>query len=332
MSAPSTATAFEWPAPPKRQAFTLVELLVVIAIIGILIALLLPAIQAARTAALRTSCKNNIKQLGLSGQNYVSTFKRFPVGLQGPSVFGSNKAPYTNIMVELLPFLEQDSLVKVFDKKGPTGNFAGPNHVSVGGQPSVASQTITNFLCPASLLPPTSQTSGFTFGNNAYAGNGGTLIYTMKGGNAQAAAKKNNDGLFNIVEPGDKGVAIRSVSDGLSKTLMFGERKHEDPEFDRLYPTFPLIGWSGWAWTSVPNSVGDYLGHSAVPINYSIPAGASGDTFVNNRLSAWGSFHSGGANFSMADGSVHFVADDIDFPVLRGISTIRKGESVVFDP
>ncbi len=316
----------------KNKAFTLVELLVVIAIIGILVALLLPAIQAARMAALRTSCKNNIKQLGLAGQNYVSTFKRFPVGLQGPAVLTKSKAPYTNVMVELLPFIEQDSLVKVYDKKAGTGNFAGPNHTSTGGNPSVASQVISNFLCPASILPPTSQTSGFTFGNNSYAGNGGTRIYSMKGGSATVATKRNNDGLFNIVEPGDKGVALRSVSDGLSKTLMFGERRHEDPEFDRLYTAFPIIGWSGWAWTSVPNSVGDYLGHTAVPINYMIPVGSSGDSFVNDRLSAWGSFHSGGANFSMADGSVHFIADDLDLKTLQAISTIRKGEAEIFNP
>ena len=78
---------------------------------------------------------------------------------------------------------------------------------------------------------------------------------------------------------------LRNVTDGLSKTLMFGERKHEDPEFDRLYPAFPLPEWCGWAWTSVPNSVGDNLGHTAVPINYMIPVGSSGSNDeVNNRL------------------------------------------------
>ncbi len=317
----------------QRPGFTLVELLVVIAIIGILVALLLPAIQAARMAALRTSCKNNIKQLGLAGQNYLSTHKRFPVGLQGPQLIASAKAPYTNVMIEVMPYIEQDNLVKAFDKKTPTGNQAGPNTGTAGSTTSVAAQVISNFICPASPLPTTNTVSGFVFGSNSYAGNGGTKIYEFRSNSSSLiSAKKNNDGLFNHVDPTDKGVALRSVSDGLSKTLMFGERKLDDPEFDRLYSTYPLAGWSGWAWTEVKNSVGDFIGHSAVPINYTIPANASGNTFVDLRLSAWGSFHTGGASFCMADGSVHFIEEEMDLPTLKALSTIRKGENVPFNP
>src|SRR5262249_44735330 len=112
-----------------RRGFTLVELLVVIAIIGILIALLLPAVQAARIAALRTSYKNNIKQLGLACMNYLSARKKFPVGLSGPSVTsaGGGQKVWTNVMVELLPFIEQANIVANFDKTKPTGNSPGPN-------------------------------------------------------------------------------------------------------------------------------------------------------------------------------------------------------------
>src|SRR6476469_1325288 len=98
-----------------KCAFTLVELLVVIAIIGILVALLLPAIQAAREAARRTQCANNIKQLGLATINFISAKKSFPVGLQGPSALHNSDPAYegpvwTNVMVELLPFIEQTNL------------------------------------------------------------------------------------------------------------------------------------------------------------------------------------------------------------------------------
>src|SRR5262249_34442484 len=111
----------------KRCAFTLVELLVVIAIIGVLVALLLPAIQAAREAARRTQCANNIKQLGLAAMNFISVKKAFPVGLQGPSVFHSGDPNYegpvwTNVMVEVLPFIEQTNLQSAFDKAHATGN------------------------------------------------------------------------------------------------------------------------------------------------------------------------------------------------------------------
>jgi prepilin-type N-terminal cleavage/methylation domain-containing protein/prepilin-type processing-associated H-X9-DG protein len=316
-----------------RRGFTLVELLVVIAIIGILVALLLPAIQAARAAALRTSCKNNIKQLGLAGQSYLSTHKRFPVGLQGPQLVVAAKAPYTNLMIEIMPFIEQDNLVKAFDKKTPTGNQAGPNTGTAGSTTSIAAQVITNFICPSSPLPTTNTVSGFVFGSNSYAGNGGTRIYEFRSNSSSlVSARKNNDGLFNHVNPDDKGVALRAVSDGLSKTLMFGERKLDDPEFDRLYSTFPLAGWSGWAWTETKNSIGDYTGHSAAPINYTIPPNASGNNFVDLRLSAWGSFHTGGATFCMADGSVHFLEEDMELKTLQALSTIRKGENVPFNP
>src|SRR5689334_16324327 len=100
----------------RISGFTLVELLVVIAIIGILIALLLPAVQAAREASRRTSCKNNLKQLGLSCWAYLDGHKRFPVGLQGPSGLrpGTDplafQAPATNLIIELLPYLDQKNL------------------------------------------------------------------------------------------------------------------------------------------------------------------------------------------------------------------------------
>ncbi len=318
--------------PRRNHGFTLVELLVVIAIIGILIALLLPAVQAARAAALRTSCKNNIKQLGLACTNYLSVRKKFPVGLSGPTVTGSGGSSklWTNCMVELLPFIEQSNIVATFDKTGPTGNSPGPNTGNGNSNPTtVAAQVVINFRCPATDLPPQNNVSGFVFGTNDYAGNGGTRIYhpTSDPNKSKAAAKIYNDGLFNIVEQNDPGISIRNVTDGLSKTLMFGERRHEDKEFDRLYPQYPLAGWCGWAWTSVVNSVGDNLGHTAVPINYMIPVGSNGkNDEVNNRLSAFGSYHTAGANFCLADGSVFFFSDNMDLAVLQALSTIHGGE------
>jgi prepilin-type processing-associated H-X9-DG protein len=230
-------------------------------------------------------------------------------------------------MIEILPYIEQENLQKMYDKSAPTGNAPGPNTGSSGNNnpTTVAAQIISSYRCPSSNLPLQSNVDGFVFGQNSYAGNGGTRIYFPN----LLASKKRNDGLFNIVEPGDTGYTAAQVTDGLSKTLMFGERKHEDKEFDRLYPTYPLIGWSGWAWTKVINSVGDIIGHSAVPVNYMIPAGSSGaNNEVNNRLSAWGSFHPGGANFCLADGSVSFFTETMDLKVLQALSTIRGNEAV----
>jgi prepilin-type N-terminal cleavage/methylation domain-containing protein/prepilin-type processing-associated H-X9-DG protein len=320
-----------------RAGFTLVELLVVIAIIGILVALLLPAIQAARESARRIQCANSIKQLGLATMNFIAAKKNFPVGLQGPTLqspAASYQGPvWTNLMVEVLPYIEQSNLQSTFDKKKGTGNSAGPNTGTAGATNTVAAQVIIDFRCPSTILPPQNQVSGFIFGTNDYAGNGGTRIYhpsngaVNSDGKSLAAAKSINDGLFYLCERGVAGTGVRQVTDGLSKTLMFGERKHEDPEFDRLYPAYPLAAWCGWAWTADTNSVGDNLGHSAVAINYMIPPGSTNNKLVNDRLSAWGSYHSGGANFCLADGSVSFYPDSMELTVLQHLSTIRGGET-----
>jgi len=271
--------------------------------------------------------------------NFLTGKKNFPVGLQGPlllSPAGTPSKVWTNVMVELLPFIEQADLQRNFDKTKGTGNAAGPNTGTAGDTNSIAAQIISSFKCPDTRLQPQNTVSGFVFGTNDFAGNGGTRIYHPKnmptspkpGDKAYSAAKQINDGLFNLVEPNDTGVAVRKITDGLSKTLMFGERNHEDPEFDRLYSAYKLPEWCGWAWTSDINSVGDNLGHAAVPINYMIPVGATGTDVVNDRLSAWGSYHPGGANFCLADCSVSFYADSMELTVLKALSTIRGEETV----
>ncbi len=238
-----------------KCAFTLVELLVVIAIIGILVALLLPAIQAAREAARRSQCANNMKQLGLAAMNFMSAKKVFPVGLQGPSISGlapANDGPvWTNVFIELMPYIEQENLQANFDKKTATGNFAGNNTgLTPGLTNTIAAQIIVNFRCPSSQLVPQNTVSGFIFGTNDYAGNGGTRVFDPQADvtRRRLAAQKPpasvnpnlippgqkvpvyNDGLFNIVERGDTGTGIKQVTDGLSKTFMFGERNRDDPE------------------------------------------------------------------------------------------------------
>jgi prepilin-type processing-associated H-X9-DG protein/prepilin-type N-terminal cleavage/methylation domain-containing protein len=323
--------------------FTLVELLVVIAIIGILIALLLPAIQAAREAARKIQCANNIKQLGLATMNFISSKKAFPVGLQGPSAFHSGVAAYegpvwTNIMIEVLPYIEQTNLQSAFDKSVPTGNAVSKNTIAPSGTNSIASQVVVNFRCPSSQLAPHNEVGGFIFGTNDYAGNGGVRIYhptdkTLPDTKAYSAAKYYQDqlwngGLFNIVERGDNGTGVRQVTDGLSKTLMFGERNHFEPEGTVGRITgYPLEDWCGWAWTRVVNSVGDNLGHSSVPINYVLPPDTKQTLAAVDRICNWGSRHSGGANFCLADGSVSFYADTMDLPVLQALSTIQGGET-----
>jgi prepilin-type N-terminal cleavage/methylation domain-containing protein/prepilin-type processing-associated H-X9-DG protein len=328
-------------AGKKERGFTLVELLVVIAIIGILVALLLPAIQAAREAARKIQCANNIKQLGLATMNFISAKKNFPVGLQGPSVFHPGDKNYegpvwTNLMVEVLPYIEQANLQTQFDKTVQTGNATTKNTIGPNVTNSIAAQVITNFRCPTSQLPPTNQIDGYVFGTNDYAGNGGVRIYhptddVTRKPNAGAKYYKGqlwNGGLFSIVERGDLGIGLKQVTDGLSKTLMYGERNHTEPEgtVARL-TSYPLEGWCGWAWTKVVNSVGDNLGHSTEQINWVLPPNTTDTRLAWDRISNWGSLHNGGANFCLADGSVSFLSDSMDLTVLQALSTIQGGET-----
>jgi prepilin-type N-terminal cleavage/methylation domain-containing protein/prepilin-type processing-associated H-X9-DG protein len=350
-----------------RCGFTLVELLVVIAIIGVLIALLLPAVQAARESARLSQCANNLKQIGLANLNYVDSKKVFPVGLQGPSAFNCGTlsvspanytTPATNLLVEILPFIDEENLAALFDKTIVTTDSYHPgvttnSHPPVGGngkgnagigQASAAASALSanvfyEFRCPSSNLPTTSaqvpgSNTSYVWGLNTYAGNGGTLIYNYYSGNNSwtGAAKVNNNGLFNIVERGDVGNSPRRVTDGLSKTFLYGERAHYDPVFDSVYTTYPIETWSGWAWTFPCNGVGDNLGHTAVGINYMMPQGSASAsnvaTLINYRIAAWGSFHSApGANFGFADGSVQFLENNTDLTsVLQPLSTIAGNE------
>jgi hypothetical protein len=130
-------------------------------------------------------------------------------------------------------------------------------------------------------------------------------------------------------------VRVAQVTDGTSHTLLFGERSHEDAEYDRLTaeldPNFgPLAGWGAWASaTHEIASQGDVLLSSIVPINYRVPSGSGNENWdwEDHRLSAFGSGHPAGANFALADGSGRFIADSLPLKQLQALST-RAGEEV----
>jgi prepilin-type N-terminal cleavage/methylation domain-containing protein/prepilin-type processing-associated H-X9-DG protein len=338
--------------PTRRSAFTLIELLVVIAIIAVLIGLLLPAVQKVREAAARMKCSNTLKQLGLACMNYESSYNRFPTGLRVANPPGAGNITTdagTNLFIELLPFFEQDNLQKNFDKVNNRNNVTSGGVVSPN---SLSAQKINILVCPSAQFPanPMQVTTGSLgqayYGVNSYVGNGGQVVYYY---NAPT-----RDGLFHLEQyppaaanptnPTVKfqgPVTIGGITDGTSNTFMFGERKHYDPQFDRIYPAYPLGGWSGWAWTSSPNSVADVLGHilssdnttELVTINYSVPPTAPVGSFLyqDARVCAYGSFHTGGANFCFADGSVHFLRDSTPWPVLKAFVTRNGGEVAVAD-
>jgi prepilin-type processing-associated H-X9-DG protein len=117
---------------------------------------------------------------------------------------------------------------------------------------------------------------------------------------------------------------------------MFGERYHRDPNFDRMYTNFPIIGWSGWAWCDQGNAIGDFLVGAAQPINWKIPDSATGpnssaNPWVQQRLSTMGSGHPSGANVALADGSVRFVRDSVPLAILQAFCTRAAGEVANLD-
>jgi len=316
----------------RRRGLTLIELLVVIAIIGVLIGLLLPAVQKVRAAAARVRCLNNLKQIALATHNYHDAHGQFPVGVHLPVYVGDRPTGGTTLWVELLPYFEQDNLYRKWDY------FDNRNNVA-GGTNATQAQVIQMLLCPSDTVQPVVDTTPANFlsppwswgfyAMSSYGGNGGKR--TVNTGGAPNFPGMARDGIFFI----DSCVHLTDVTDGTSNTFLFGERYHRDPEFDVQYPivfagTIPLEEWGRWGFVATPGAIGNVALSTPVPINYQVPPG--GDfTTVENRVCAFGSGHPGGANFAFADGSVRFVAESIPLPALQALSTRNGGEVVAAD-
>lgn len=314
----------------RRNGFTLVELLVVIAIIGILISMLLPAVQQVREAARRTQCANNLRQVALASINYESANMKFPPGLEqeflgGQDPSSNNGFQGHSVFYFILPFIEANNVFNGMDARVPKANrVATPDLFR-------ASAVIPSYLCPSDTLGndslpwPSTGTPQEYYGGTSYRANGGSRpifsIFATNDGMFMATgpdARKGTDSPIGVE------VGFSQITDGSSNTILFGEFSHLDRNFD----TFTAEGWTsgsqlnGWSrWYPAGGDVGlaNIMGGAYAPINYRIPwaagqAGAPGSQsswwdFQDQRLSSFGSNHPGGANLSYADGSVHFLSD-----------------------
>lgn len=322
----------------KQAGFTLVELLVVIAIIGILIALLLPAVQQAREAARRMSCTNNMKQMILASHNHHDTFRAFPVSWHK---IGSGIGGWSG-QARLLPFIEQVALESEINYKIsyneylPSGSMST---VTFGGKP-LPNLRVAAFLCPSEIKDQ--ERNGEHYPLNYVMNMGRWFIYDGQSGTGEGA--------FTPI----RGTKMASITDGTSNTMGFSEVKAYSTYYreavafsDKNIPatldpkqgTRKTSGHTEW--------VDGHVHHSGFTSYFTPNTGFEDDglknqpvDFTNQReknaspseptvaaITAR-SFHPGIVNVAFMDGSVSTIADTIDLTTWRGLSTRNGGEVV----
>lgn len=308
-----------------RRGFTLVELLVVIAIIGILVALLLPAVQAAREASRRAQCANHLKQLALAMHNYHDTYQRFP---PGQYIYIDSTLPRDwnrfSWFYSILPYVEQQPMFEQYEVhlRTPTGAYSYTNLPDV-----IKKAVVPSFLCPSDPANPKIENGSSTTNQQGFHGNymlNAGDGYFNAGGYANSAQL---NGLFYVFS----NTAFRDVVDGTSTTLLASEiilvpdgavgsgqedirgRYHNVRHAGALFSTLYTPN------TTQPDRHNYCLNKVA-----RAPCTATGtDVVVSAR-----SYHPGGVNASLADGSTRFIADSIDLTVYRPLGTRQGGEAV----
>ena len=333
--------------PRKKTGFTLVELLVVIAIIGILVALLLPAVQAAREAARKMSCGNNLKQMGVALHNYHETYKRLPIkGLYFWTRQSRNGYTWTSSargseFVRLLPFMEQDPLYQKIDMEIAGSNALAPYNSAIADATTnpptlVRAVAIPSYLCPSADVD-VHLTGANPFRDRAihcYAVSYGSQRFASRSnwcndypGNVFGTGPANfgNDArgyrLSGLFCRGPWAARFRDITDGTAQTIAIGE----------MLPNRSGHHSGGWFRY---NSV--YAGTPA-PINYPTRGigepghpGAGNCGHYSNWQSSIGfkSKHKGGAQFVFADGSVHLLPETIDYMTYQRLGDRRDGQPV----
>ncbi|MEO8497569.1 MAG: DUF1559 domain-containing protein [Planctomycetota bacterium] len=329
----------------KRKGFTLVELLVVIAIIGILVALLLPAVQAAREAARRMQCSNNMKQLGLALHNYADTHRKFPAfsrgygGCVGNAVNGEIKN--MSGLVSLLPYIELQNVYDQFNLEQAFSENPGAPQRATGvvvgspvtnGNAALAELELQAFVCPSDNNPQRGRLTGSYYGPAAgFSGAATNYDFITDCGrefgvcNGYVAANPATKRMFGA----DTNTQMRDVVDGLTNTFMVGETT-------KFHVNGAAFAWSYRAWVMAGidpiysgNNGGINVWHQPW-----ITATWQSPPFVpfRGRARSWwcsaASLHPGGCQFVMGDGSVHFVSETIDRLTLGNLSYIADGTPV----
>lgn len=291
----------------RQRGFTLVELLVVIAIIGILVALLLPAVQAAREAARRMQCTNNLSQIILAVQNYDMAFRAYPPGSTnktGPIV-NLPEGYHHNWVSQILPYIEENNTfnhidfgVGVYDEKNAT----------------VRKVVMPIFLCPSD--------------GGGYQGKDIALTnYAGCQNDVETPIDVNNNGIFFL----NSAVRYRDVTDGASHTIFVGERTL--PRNGATSPTD--LGWMSGTRATLRNTgqqinsnMPNRMGRMGSPQQQEAENTENPDLFVGG----YSSYHPGGANFAFGDGSVHFLSENLDLESLEQLANRADGKLIMEMP
>lgn len=279
----------------RRPAFSLVELLVVITIIGILISLLLPAVQAAREAARRMSCANNLKQLGLATHLYSDVHQCLPPASDSGGLFSASA------FLMLLPHIEQASAYV---------QYRSDHSITDSVNQGIIDTKLPMFLCPSMALPR-------SVPDVAHGEVGAPGSYAVSTGSVSPWAVHNGA----IVKLGQSRQPLRveDIKDGTTKTLMYGEFDYglqdlnwSDGAFQGGFAEW-AIGYPGYTW-----------GATWGPLN---PDRIADPSCPQKSWTSFRSDHPGGVSFAFVDGSVHFIEDTIDKAVLDGLAT-RAGAEI----
>jgi len=308
-----------------RRGFTLIELLVVIAIIGVLVALLLPAVQQAREAARRSQCKNNLKQLGLALHNYHDTHLTFPPG--------GNYPGYASFFVGCLPFLDQAPAFNQFNFNSDFDTRAA--YRSFMNQAIYSTLRVPLLNCPSSELKKatTNCTGGFEVQRPNYVGISGTVLSAVDGITPYEAGTDYGAVVANGVLTGNEGVKMSDISDGSSNTLVMGEQGR--PLNDGLETDNRSCLWCGGAWEGCYYPSGHLepwqFCQNMVSVKYAINNMAPGLPHAAAPYMSSNPFssrHTGGAQFLRGDGTVIFVSENINFLTLLRLCHKSDGKTV----
>lgn len=325
------------PQPPS--GFTVIELLVVISIVSVLVALLLPAVQSAREATRRMQCSNRMKQMGIAIHNYHSAFKHLPRAwwLETPPTHTFNGKPWG---VTILPFLEQQALFDQYDHSVLGVDQLSPSNVA-------AIQTVIHdYVCPST--PESADSRQYTMDVSSvglpFTATGlapsdycpTTGVHDVYGEHAYPSITlRGREGALQVVSTafgGSQDGNFAGILDGLSNTFLIGERTGGPTIYShgRVHSlaTAALLETNGGGWGDPLNGEHWLKGSDHGGLSWPPKGGQCAINCTNARGFGFHSFHAGGANFLIADGSVSFVNATID-PYLFASHITRRGSEVI---